>query len=206
MGAVTCVDFYRVPETGLRVDRVEGRVMRIVEQGESPIEEGATLSVGDTIAVSAGGLVEAKDLRLAGGANGRAFTFVAEDAMRSRPGRDDISEILAQFERLMGRSEDPFVEHQPPKTNYRRAVAREFARLNLQRTVALELAVDVARRLRAIPLFLSEETVFVATDGLDIRQVALLTQELRRPVNLHLVDHEMVDELLEEVFGRVGFS
>lgn len=200
----TVVDFHRVPVGGLVVSRIDGTAVLVLENGRrtAPLELGRVLSVGDTVAVERGGRVVASDLALVGGANGRAHSFVADDAFRSKPGRDDVPEIIRQLN-LMGQRAlgDPFVGQTAPSTPYERAASTEFARVNLDESVARELTKESAHALRAVPLFLSEDTAFVAMDRLDASRMVGLMAELSRPVNPHLVTSDVLDEVLERIFG-----
>jgi hypothetical protein len=200
----TCVDFHRIPVNGLVVNRIEGQAVRVLESGRrtEPLEIGAVLSVGDTIALERGSIVVASDVMMDGGRNGRAHTFVGDRAFRSTPGRAEVPGLLRQFEAMTGSPvPDPFANHRPPTTPYECAVAADFARMNLDLRAALELSQEAARALRAVPLFLSEETAFVAMERVDLPQIVRLMTELSRPVNPHLVPPEVVEELIARVYG-----
>lgn len=200
----TVVDFHRVPPDGLVVTRIDGPAVLVFDNGRrtAPLELGRVLSVGDTIAVERGGRVVASDLVLVGGANGRAHSFVGNDAFRSKPSREEVPEIIRQLDRIGQRAlGDPFVGQTGPTTPYERASSTEFARLNLDEMTARELDRNSAYALRAVPLFLSEDTAFVAMDRLDASRMVRLMAELSRPVNPHLVTSVVLDELLHRVFG-----
>lgn len=200
----TVVDFHRVPTGGLVVSRIDGSASRVLDNGRRSegLAVGAVLSVGDTIFIAQGGKVVASDVAMVGGMNGRAHSFVAADAFRSKPGRSDVPAIVQQLEHLSsGSGDDPFAGHHGPTTPYEHAAAAEFARLNLDLRVALELSEESARLLRAVPLFLAEETAFVAMETVDAAKAVRLMTELGRPVNPHLVGPVVLDELLDQVFG-----
>jgi hypothetical protein len=199
----SCVDFHRVPVGGLVVNRIDGKAVRVLDNGRraEALELGTVLAVGDTIALEKGAIVVASDVVMGGGRNGRAHTFVGDRAFRSTPSRADVPTLVKQFEALQGLPEDPFAAHRPPTTPYERALSADFARTNLDRAVALELGEDTARELRAVPLFLSEETAFIAMERVDLPRVVRLMTELARPVNPHLVPPEVVEELIARVYG-----
>ncbi|MEM7679360.1 MAG: hypothetical protein AAF449_25585 [Myxococcota bacterium] len=88
-----------------------------------------------------------------------------------------------------------------PETVHERAKSSEFARLNLTLSVARELPESVARQLRAVALFVSEDTAFVAVSSLDVAKLRRLMTALRRPVNPHMVEEEVIDQLLERVYA-----
>ncbi len=200
----TCVDFHRVPEGGLVVLRIEGSAVRVLDNGRrtGPLEPGMVLAVGETIALDRGTIVVASDVVMIGGRNGRAHTFVGDRAFRSSPSRGDVPALLRQFEAL---AEDPFASIEPPTTPYERATTGDFARMNLEVRAALELSEQTARALGAVPLFLSEETAFVAMARVDLPRMIRLMSELSRPVNPHLVPPEVVEELIGRVYGAGGF-
>jgi hypothetical protein len=200
----TCVDFHRVPAGGLVVSRVEGDAVRVLDNGRrtEPLEIGTVLAVGDTIALERNTVVVASDVVMGGGRNGRAHTFVGDRAFRSTPGRADVPALVRQFQAMVqSPSEDPFAGHRPPTSAYERALAADFARMNLDLRAALELTEATARAVRAVPLFLSEETAFVAMERVDLSRMVRLLTELSRPVNPHLVPPEVVDELIIRVYG-----
>ena len=204
MADTTCVDFHRVPVGGLVVNRIEGRAMRVLDDGRrtEPLGIGMVLAVGDTIALERGAIVVASDVVMGGGRNGRAHTFVGDRAFRSTPGRADVPLLLKQFESMKQLpATDPFASHRAPTTAYERALSADFARMNLDLSVALELSEETARDVRAVPLFLSEETAFVAMERVDLPQVVRLMTELARPVNPHLVPPEVIEELIARVYG-----
>jgi hypothetical protein len=200
----TCVDFHRIPAGGLVVNRIEGTAVRVLDHGRrtEPLAMGDVLSVGDTIALERGSLVVASDVVMDGGRNGRAHTFVGDRAFRSTPSRADVPALLRQFESMGSTSvPDPFASLRPPTTPYERTVAADFARMNLDLRAALELPRETACELRAVPLFLSEETAFVAMERVDLPRIVRLMSELSRPVNPHLVPPEVVEELIDRVYG-----
>jgi hypothetical protein len=73
--------------------------------------------------------------------------------------------------------------------------------MNLDLRAAMELSEETARDIRAVPLFLSEETAFVALERVDLPRMVRLMTELARPVNPYLVPPEVVEELIARVYG-----
>ena len=106
--------------------------------------------------------------------------------------------VAAEIEAL-GR--DPLATSELPSTPYARAVAEEFVTMNLNEQDSRELAADVAHRLRAIVVFVSEETAFVATSRVTVEKLIALMKALERPVQPHLVDDALIARLLDQVYG-----
>ena len=88
-----------------------------------------------------------------------------------------------------------------PDSEYEKIKSAEFARLNLTMPVARELAESTARSDRAVALFISDDTAFVAVSTLDVAKLRRLMTALRRPVNPHMVEDSVIDELLERVYA-----
>lgn len=203
------VDLHRAPSETVRVDRVVGSARRVREGAEpEPVHEGMALSVGDTVALAAGAEIQAGELIFRGGSGGRAHALVPAGAYRSTPSRNDVPQILqqlAEVEREGGA--DPIAAQQKlPSTPYERANATEFARLNLALPAARLLSERVARSLRAVVVFVSDETAFVAFERIDAPTLRAVIEQLERPVNPHLVPAAVIDELLARVYGAASWS
>ena len=171
------------------------------DDGTAPLEVGSAIGVGDTIAIDPHSKVVASDQVFLGGNNGRAHAFVGVDAFRPKPNKQDVPDIVRQIRRQRDLpAGDPFADAVRPTTPYQKAAAAEFARLNLDERTALWLSEETARSLRAVPLFMSEDTAFVAMDSVDGGRVMALMVELSRPVSPHLVERKVLDDLLDKVF------
>lgn len=201
------VDLHRLAEPEARVEQVVGHAWRI-ERGTplGPLAEGHRLKVGETVAVAANSEVVAGPLLLKGGRRGRAHALVASSSFRPSPSRADVPRLLrqlAQIEREVGsRGLDPLQASQmPPRTAHERAHAAEFALLNLCLPAARMLPERLARELEAVVLFVSEETAFVAFSQVDVRRLRAVMEALERPVHTHLVQPEVIRELIPKIYG-----
>lgn len=203
------VDLHRSSSEAVTVERVAGAAQRLRE-GEPPedIREGLELRVGDTVALEAGAEVVAGGFVFRGGNGGRAHALVAPTAFRASPTRGDVPQLLEQLARLEreGGVDPVAAKHQPPATPYERAAAAEFARLNLSLPAARLLSERTARALRAVVLFVSDETAFVAFEAVDASKLRAVMEHLERPTNAHVVSGDVVDELLVRVYGASGPS
>lgn len=197
------VDLHRASD-GVVVDHVEGSAQRLRENAEpEPVEEGAKLEVGDTVALGPGAEVRAGPYVFRGGNRGRAHALVAPTSFRGSPTRADVPrqlEELARIEQTGG--DDPVArDHAPPRAPHERAAAAEFAFTNLTMSAARLLSEAAARSLRSVVLFLSDEAAFVACDAIDAPKLRSLIEHLERPTHVNLVGSEVVDDLLERVYG-----
>ena len=143
-------------------------------------------------------------LKLFGGSRGRAHALVPADAFKSAPRRADVPRLLEQLAGIEAEAvklgEDPLAMQRGPETPHERAKASEFAKLNLTLSVARELPETIAREDRAVALFVSDDTAFVAVSTLDVAKLRRLMTALRRPVNPHMVDEDIIDALLAQVY------
>jgi hypothetical protein len=214
MGGVTdlvdtsVVELHRLTPGPHVVDEVHGSAFHVIEEGDTYLElsSGNTLKIGDTIVVDPGARVVIGGVLLEGGRRGRAHTFVAENAFRSSPNKDDVPKLLDQLSEIEEKmranlGEDPLHMHRAPLTEPDRAVAAEFARQNLVVPIARELPETVARRWRCVCLFYCDEAAFLATSDVSIAKLRAVMQALGRPVNPHLVEEAIVEELLARVYG-----
>ncbi|MEO1228341.1 MAG: hypothetical protein AAFZ18_05495 [Myxococcota bacterium] len=201
------VNLHRTAGGPVHVDRVDGPVWRIREGSEQaePLEVGDHLEPGDTVALGAAAQLEAGSLRLRGGDHGQAHALVKEGAFRPNPSRADVPRLLlqlAQIEEQMGSAgEDPLAVRQGPETDFERAASSDFARCNLVLAAARELPETVARAERAVCLFVNEDTAFVAVTGISVAKLRALMEALGRPVNPHMVEEAVLDELLDRAYG-----
>jgi hypothetical protein len=214
MGGVTSlvdtsvVDLHRLPPGPHVVDEVRGTAFHVIEEGDTylALSSGNTLKIGDTIVIDPGGSVVIAGMTLEGGRRGRAHTFVAENAFRSSPNKDDVPKLLAQLTEIEEKmranlGEDPLHMHRAPATEPDRAAAAEFARLNLVVSISRELPEEIARRWRCVCLFFCDEAAFLATSDVSIAKLRAVMQALGRPVNPHLVEEAIVEELLARVYA-----
>jgi hypothetical protein len=201
------VDLHRCSAETVVVDRAIGASERL-RDGADPeeVHEGMELSVGDTVALAAGAEVHAGGFVFRGGSGGRAHALVAPGAFRSSPSRADVPQMLEQLAQVEQEGgADPIVENQPgPTTPYERAAAAEFARLNLSLPASRLLSETAARTLRAVVLFVSDETAFVAFDAVDASKLRTVIEQLERPTSAHIVTPDVIDELLARIYGASG--
>lgn len=200
------VDLHRIAAPVVVLDLIgRGYLVPESQKAAVPLAVGATVSIGDTISLDAGSEARIGPLALVGGRRGRAHAFVREDAFKPSPGVDDVPRLLMELKRVEQEVEslgkDPLETSELPSTPYKRSVAREFAMLNLSKTDARTLDEDFARRERAVVVFISDETAFIATSRVTVPKLILLMTAVRRPVQPHLVDDEVIEALLSEVYG-----
>jgi hypothetical protein len=203
------VDLHRAGSDTVTVERAGGAAQRLREGAEpEDVYEGMELRVGDTVALEAGAEVVAGGFVFRGGNGGRAHALVAPTAFRASPTRGDVPQLLEQLAQLEreGGVDPVAAKHPPPKTPYERASAAEFARLNLSLPAARLLSERTARALRAVVLFVSDETAFVAFEAVDAGKLRAVMEHLERPTNAHVVPGEVVDELIARVYGASGPS
>ena len=202
------VDLHRVADTETRVERVVGKAWRVPEGGDPiPLVESHTLRVGETVAVEPGGEVLAGGLHLRGGRRGRAHSLVAASSFRPSPSRSDVPRLLMQLtgaeRQRYRRGSDPLTESHPvPQTPHERARAAEFALANLCPAAARLLPEAVAREVRAVVLFVSEETAFTAFEQLTVDGLRRVMEDLERPVSPHVVPAGLLDALLDRVYEQ----
>lgn len=206
----TIVDLHRASRSPVRIDRLEGLAWRIPEDGRGPVrlEVGDEIQVGETIAVAEGSILDAGPVHLRGGNRGQTHALVKDGAFRPNPSRADVPRLLlqlAQIQEQMGHlGEDPLAVRTGPETPFERAASADFARSNLVLSAARELPEAVARSERAVPIFVNEDTAFVAMVDLSVPKLQAVMEALERPVNPHMVEAEVLDELLERVYGLVN--
>ena len=205
---LTVVDLHRV-EGPLIVQSIEGEVWHFPDGRPGPIEVeiGGQIQVGDTLALGAGARVLVGTLSLSGGRQGRAHALVPVDAFKNAPRRADVPRLLEQLAGIEAEAvklgEDPLAMQRGPETIHEKAKSAEFAKLNLTLSIARELPESIARADRAIALFVSDDTAFVAVSTLDVAKLRRLMTALRRPVNPHMVEDHVIDELLARVYASV---
>ena len=202
------VNLHRASRSPLAIDRLEGQAWRIRE-GASEAEQLSVrdlLRVGETVAVAPGGVVEAGPLQLRGGFRGQAHALVKAGAFRPSPNRTDVPRLLLQLaqieEQMTSFGEDPLAVREGPETPFERAASAEFARNNLVLMAARELPESVAQEQAAVCIFVNEETAFVAVSELSVAKLRAVMEALQRPVNPHMVEPQVLDELLERVYRR----
>lgn len=205
----TIVDLHRLVSSPSEIARLEGEAWLVDEETDeaTPLRRGQEVKVGDTIALAPGAVVVVAGKILEGGRNGHAHAFVADSAFRSSPNRGDVPRLLdqlAEIERQMATKlgEDPLAMHDGPKTEVEQATSAEFARLNLDDQCEARLPELVARAAGAVCLFCCDESVFIAMSKVSIDKLRRLMSALGRPVNPHIVDEAVLDELLDRVYGR----
>lgn len=204
----TIIDLHRADEEALTVGPVEGEVQ--VVQGNQGIPEpaipGQRLTYEHTVVVAPGAQVVVAGLLLRGGRRGKAHGFVRGTAFRPSPGREDVPQLIAHLEQIEEQlrplGEDPLQDEPGPVTPYEKASSAEYARLNLQLPIARTLDESLARMVRSVLLFVSEDTAFVAFARLSVPKLRTLMAELGRPIQPHLVEELVIDELLLRVYGR----
>lgn len=205
---LTVVDLHRVDQS-LVIQVIDGEVWHFPEgrPGPVPVDVGGVIDIGDTLVLAPGARAVLGALTVSGGQRGRAHALIRSDAFRTAPRRADVPRLLEQLADIEAEAvklgEDPLSMQRGPQTANERARSSEFARLNLALDVARELPEAVAREARAVALFVSDDTAFVAVDSLDVAKLRRLMTALRRPVNPHMVDGPVIDELLERVYASV---
>ncbi|MBI3178285.1 MAG: hypothetical protein HYZ27_01410 [Deltaproteobacteria bacterium] len=142
---------------------------------------------------------------LEGGPRGRAHSFVAGDAFRGSPNKDDVPRLLEELDELEQKliaqiGSDPLPLAIGPGTPLERAASRDFAFSNLVVEDARDLPESDARLARAVVLFANGESVCVAVAGVGVRKLATLMRILGRPVHPHPVDDSTVEELIDRIY------
>ena len=202
------VDLHRSPSPELSVARACGaaHVVRENTKVVEPLSVGVVVRVGDIVALGPEGMAEVGPFTFHGGRRGRSHALVKPDAFSPNPSRADVHRLVAQLaqieEEVASSTEDPLTRQIGPRTPYERAQSAEFADKNLDLNAARKLAFGVASELRAVCLFTSEDTAFVAVDGLSVAKLRRVIGALGCPVNPHLVTAEVLDALLERVYGE----
>jgi hypothetical protein len=206
---VAIVELHRLRSTSERITSVVGRAHRLNDDGEpiGLLRDGSELRIGETIALEPGTRLIVAGMELTGGKRGRAHAFVADSAFRSAPTRADVPKLLeqlAQIERQLARiGDDPLALQRGPTTTLERAMASDFVRQNLVLEVARSLDEGVARKTRSVCLFFSDDAAFIAMSAMSLAKVRMLMEALGRPVNPHLVDDAVIEELLAKVYARL---
>lgn len=202
------VELHRMARPSVRVERLAGRAWH-VQDGKftGELEEGDALQTGQTVALEAEAELLAEGLCLVGGRKGNTHSLVSMTAFRASPNRGDVPKLLrqlAQIEReIEGSGNDPLAAAQsPPRTPHERASAIEFARANLNMAAARLLPESLARRLKAMVIFVSEETAFVAFESVDVAKLRTVMEALERPIHSHLVPAGILEPMLDQIYGR----
>lgn len=208
MRDTSVVELFRLAQSPVELGNVIGDVFRVNEEGEilGVLESGASVAIGETIALDPGAVVSLDRARFSGGKGGKAIAFVAETAFRSSPSRSDVPKLLAQLKEidrqmLAQLGEDPLNMHKGPETPFERASSAEFAHLNLVERDARELPESIAKSAGAVCLFFSDEAAFVAVSSVTISKLRMLMEVLNRPVNPHLVEAEVLTKLFARVYA-----
>lgn len=202
----TIVNLHRTPQGSQTVSIMTGHAWKFAEGQDTPepLSVGDVLVAGDTVAVAADSVVEAGTLHLHGGPDGYAHALVKDSAFRPSPSRADVPRLmlqLAQIEEQMGAlGEDPLSVREGPETPFEKAASADFARCNLVKAAARELPETVARAERAVCLFVNEETAFVAVTDMSVAKLRALMEALDRPVNPHMVEPVILEELLTRAY------
>lgn len=204
----TIVNLHRASRSPLVIDRLEGEAWRVAEGSKQPetLGVGDRIGVGDTVALAVGTVLDAGPLHLRGGPRGQTHVLVKDGAFRPSPSRADVPRLLlqlAQIEEQMSSSfgEDPLAVRPGPETEFERAASADFARYNLVMPAARELPEDVARREGAVCLFINEDTAFVAMADLSVGKLRAVMEAMDRPVNPHMVEPRILEELFARVYG-----
>ncbi len=202
----TIVDLHRTSAESHHVSQVEGRAWRIPKDLEQPHElsVGMEVVVGDTVALAPQAVVDIGPFRVKGGRRGRAHSLVNDAAFRPSPCRKDVPRLLLQLSELerqqVEEGEDLLQVAQCCQTPFERAASAEFARQNYVSRVAVILPEDEARALRAVPLFISHETAFVAMSSVDLGKLRALIEALQQPVTPHMVEDRVIEELIQRSY------
>jgi hypothetical protein len=204
----TVVELHRLARSPIEVRAIVGEAYRVSEDGVilAKLSKESKVSVGETIALDPGSVLLIDRFRFAGGRRGKAIAFVAETAFRSSPSRSDVPKLLDQLKEidrqmLAQLGEDPLRMHKGPSTPFERATSAEFAELNLVERDARELPEPIARATGAVCLFFSDEAAFVAFSSVTIAKLRTLMEALNRPVNPHLVEEHVLEQLQQRVYA-----
>lgn len=204
---ITIVNLHCASRSPLTIDRLEGAAWRVPEGPAEPMPliPGDTIRVGETLALAEGAILDAGPLHLRGGTRGQAHALVKDGAFRPNPSRSDVARLLLQLaqieEQMTALGEDPLAVRQGPETAFERAASADFARCNLVLAAARELPEEVARTHEAVCLFVNEDTAFVAMAELSVAKLRAIMEALERPVNPHMVEREVLRELIQRVYG-----
>ncbi len=202
---LTIVELHRV-DGPMVIEGIDGEVWHFPDGKPGPISVrvGSAVQIRDTLALAPRARVRLGSLDLSGGRRGRAHALVPVDAFKTPPRRADVPKLLEQLADIEAEAvklgEDPLAMQRGPETPHEIAKSTEFARLNLTLSVARELSEADARANRAVALFVSDDTAFVAVSALDVSKLRRLMTALRRPVNPHMVQDDVVDSLLDQVY------
>ena len=202
---LTVIELHRV-NGPMVIEEINGRVWHLPDGKPQPIPAtiGAAIQIQDTLALAPQARVRLGALDLSGGRRGRAHALVRADEFKTPPRRADVPKLLEQLADIEAEAvklgEDPLAMQRGPDTPHEVAKSTEFARLNLTLSVARELSEADARANRAVALFVSDDTAFVAVSALDVSKLRRLMTALRRPVNPHMVRDDVLDQLLDEVY------
>lgn len=203
----TIVHLHRAPRSPILVTRIDGEAWRLSEGTGNmvQIEVGTPLQVGDTVALAAHGVLDAGPIHLRGGRGGCSHALVSDRAFRPNPSRAHVPQLLLQLAELQSQMSslggDPLAVQSGPETPFDRAASSDFARCNLVKAAALEMPEEVARSHQMLPLFVNEDTAFVAMVSLSVNKLRTAMEVLERPVNPHMVEPYVLEELLVQVFS-----
>ncbi len=201
------VDLHAVEEGPCRVLSVAGEAWFGLQDDEDfeVLCAGVDVEVGHAIMIAAGGTVELDGRTLKGGNNGRTHSLVLQSRFQASPSREDVPRLVTQLQQIEKEmkpsGEDPLRMQSGPMSAAERAQSAEFVWLNFDPEVAGLLDAADARRLRAVCIFISEETAFVAADDLTVPKLRELMQILNRPVNPHIVEPVVLEELLGRAYA-----
>jgi hypothetical protein len=205
------VELHRLESSPEQVIVIEGEAYRLSEGDAKTTERivvPASVRIGETILVEPNARVILEHRVLSGGKRGRAHAFVANDAFRSQPNMADVPKLLdqlLQIEKQMEKlGDDPLTSQKGPMTPFERAMAADFCRNNVVLEAARMLPEELARSSRTVCLFFCDESAFVAMHKMSIAKVRAVMEALGRPLNPHLVDDEVVDELLDRVYAPLA--
>lgn len=203
----TIVNLHRTSGSPLQIGRLEGHAWKVSEETQeaTELELGDEVHRGDTIALAQDSMLEAGSLRLFGGEQGQTHTLLKDGCNKPNPSRADVPRLLlqlAQIEEQIGAlGEDPLAVRPGPETEFERSASTDFARCNLVYAAARELPESVARSEGAVCLFINEDTAFVAMSDLSVAKLRAVMETLERPINPHMIEPALLEELLERVYG-----
>ena len=206
----TVVNFHRATSSPLTIHKLEGCAWKVDEAKKEPVVLclGDNIYPGETVALCAHSVLEAGTLKLRGGPEGQTHALVKEGAFRPNPSRADVPRLLLQLaqleEQMSTFGEDPLAVQEGPETDFERAASADFARCNLVLSAARELPESVARDVGAVCLFVNEDTAFVAMADLSVTKLRAVMEALERPINPHMIGGDLLEELLEQVYGSVA--
>ncbi len=200
------IHLHRLTRAPVTVDRLEGAAWRVSDSGSAtPLAVGDELTLGETLALEEGAVLDAGPVHLRGGRRGQAHVLVRDASFRTNPSRADVPRLLLQLAQIEEQAGllggDPLAVRGGPETELERAASSDFARCNLVLAAARELPEAVAREAGAVTLFVNEETAFVAMSELSAGRLRSVMEALERPVNPHMVSADVLAELIERVYG-----